>query len=97
MRVDGDAATVVAHSDGVIGVKLHLDPVGMARDGLVHGVVEDLGHHVMQRAVVGAADIHARPLAHGFKPFKDLDRTGIIVVAVGEHVIGHGGCSSFLA
>ena len=40
--------------------------VAIAGQGLVDRVVDDLVDHVMQaRAVVGVADIHARPLAHG--------------------------------
>ncbi len=68
-----DAAPVVADRDGVIGVKLHLDPVGMARHGFIHRVVEHFGHEVMQRAFIRAADIHAGPFAHRLQPFEHLD------------------------
>jgi biotin carboxyl carrier protein len=51
-----------------------------AGQGLVDGIVDDLVDHVMQaRAVVGIADIHARPLAHGIEAFQHLDRLGTIV------------------
>jgi hypothetical protein len=38
------------------------------------GVVDDLVDHVMQAgAVIGVADIHARPLAHGVEALQHLD------------------------
>ena len=48
----------------------------MAGDGLVHGVVEHFGEEVVQRALVGAADVHARPLAHRLEAFQYLDVLG---------------------
>ncbi len=66
MNAGRDAAAVVAHGAGTVGIEDHVDAVGMAGERLVDRVVDDLMHHVMQaRAVVGVADIHARPLAHG--------------------------------
>ncbi len=92
MRIDRDAAAVVADGDRVILVQLDLDPGGMAGDGLVHRVVEDLGDEVVQRAFIGAADIHAGAFADGFQPLQHLDGAGVIGVGggvAGEEVIGH--------
>ena len=50
----------------------------MAGDGLVHGVVEDLGGEMVQRALVRAANIHARTPTNGLKSFKNLDIFGRI-------------------
>jgi DnaJ like chaperone protein len=47
--------------------------LGVAGDGLVHGVVEDFGEQVVQGPLVGAADIHARPLADRLQAFQHLD------------------------
>ena len=80
MRIHGDAAPVVADRDGMVRVKLHLDAGGVSRHRLVHGVVENLGHEVMQRALIGAADIHAGALAHGLKPLQHLDGGGIVAL-----------------
>src|SRR3546814_14584640 len=56
----------------------------MAGQRLVYGIVADLEHHMVQAgAVVGVADIHAGPLAHGIQPFQDLDTVGAIGIAVG--------------
>jgi hypothetical protein len=46
--------------------------------GLVHGVVDHLGEEVMQRLLVRAADIHARPTTDGLQPLQHLDRGGIV-------------------
>src|SRR3546814_3804073 len=43
VRVDRDAAAVVADRHGVVGRQLQLDAAGVAGDRLVHGVVEHLG------------------------------------------------------
>ncbi len=76
MRVDGYAATVVAHGAAAVGVQLDLDAAGMARDGLVHRVVERLGDEMMHRALVGAADIHAGTAPHRLEAFEHLDVLG---------------------
>jgi hypothetical protein len=55
----------------------------MAGQRLVDAVVDDLVDHVVQaRAVVGVADIHAGPLAHGLQPLENLDGIGAIFAAV---------------
>ena len=46
-------------------------------------VVDDFGKQVVQRLLVGAADIHARPAADGFEPFEHLDMLGGIA-AIGR-------------
>ena len=88
--VDGDAAAVVAHGQGTVGVQFDLDAVGVARDGLVHRVVDDLGGQVVIGAFVDAADIHAGAQADGLKRFQHLDRGGVVVVLpTGQEVVGH--------
>jgi hypothetical protein len=60
MRIDRDAAAVVG--DGEVSRRRparHLDEGGVAGHRLVHRIVDDLGEQVMQRVLVGAADIHA--------------------------------------
>jgi hypothetical protein len=59
VRIDRDAAAVVGDRQAVAFLQRDLDPVGMAGDGLVHRIVEHFGGEVVQRALVGAADIHA--------------------------------------
>ena len=75
VEVGGNAAAVVAHGDGAVGIEHHFDGGGVAGERFVDGVVDDLVDHVVQaRAVVGVADVHAGPLAHGVEALEDLDR-----------------------
>ncbi len=59
-------------------MELELDAAGMAGDRLVHRIVEHFGDEVMERALVGAADIHTGTAADGLQPFEDLDILGRI-------------------
>ena len=76
MRVDRNAAAVIGDGDKAVGLHLDFDPVGVAGERLVHGVVDHLGEQVMQRLLVGAADIHAGAAAHRLEAFEDLDVLG---------------------
>ena len=60
-----------------VGLQLDLDEVGVAGERLVHGIVDHLGEQVMQRLLVGAADIHARPPAHRLEAFQHLDEAAV--------------------
>ena len=78
MRIDRDAAAVVVDGDEAVGFHLDLDPVSVAGQRLVHGVVDHFREEVMQRLLVGAADIHAGPAAHRLEPFQHLDVLGAV-------------------
>ena len=73
MRIDRDAAAVVANGNPVARGELDLDSRSMAGDGLVHGVVEYFGGEVMEPAFVGTTDVHAGATAHRLQPFENLD------------------------
>ena len=82
--VGGDAAAIVAHGAGAVGVQHHVDAVGMAGQRFVHGIVHHFIDHVVQaRAVIGVADIHAGALAHGIQALQHLDAVGAIFVHIG--------------
>jgi hypothetical protein len=49
------------------------DGLGVARHGLVDGVVDDFVDEVVEAAGAGVADEHARALADGLQAFEDLD------------------------
>src|SRR5882757_9152112 len=75
VNVDGNAAAVVAHRDGAVGVEHDLHRAGVAGQRFVDGVVDDFVDHVVQAgAVIGVADIHAGPLAHGIETLQNPDR-----------------------
>ena len=81
--VGRDAAAVVAHGAGAVGIERHHDVLGVAGERLVDGVVDDFVDHVMQAGtVVGVADIHARPLAHGIEALEHLDQFGVVIGCV---------------
>ena len=76
VRIDRNAAAVVGHGEEAVRAKLHLDEARMPRQRLVHGVVDRLGEEVVQRLLVGAADIHAGAAAHRLEPLQHLDVVG---------------------
>jgi hypothetical protein len=59
--------------DALIGVDDDVDAVAGAGQGLVDRVVDHLVDQVVQRADVGAADVHAGAAAHGLQALQDLD------------------------
>jgi len=71
--ISRNPAPVVAHGDVAIGVEFDLNPRGVAGDRFVHGVVNNFGDHMVQRAVVLAADVHAGAQADVFHVLKHLD------------------------
>jgi hypothetical protein len=76
MRVDRNAAAIVGDGQESVGAQFDLDEGGVPGQGLVHGVVDDFGEQVMQRFLVGAADIHAGAAAHRLEAFQHLDVAG---------------------
>ncbi len=53
--------------------QFHLDAVGVTGDRFVHGIVENFRREMVQGVLVGAADIHAGPAAHGLKALENFD------------------------
>ena len=92
VRVDGDAAAIVG--DGQIAVRgvADVDPGGVAGHRLVHGVVEHFGEEMVQRLLVGAADIHAGAAADGLEPFQHLDVGGGIALLAARLGRAFGAC-----
>ena len=80
--VDRDAATVVGDLDGAVGEDRDLDAVAVAGQCLVDRVVHDLLHQVVQAALAGGADVHARALADRLETLEDLDRAGVVVAGL---------------
>ena len=83
MRIDRDAAAVVGDGDEAVGLHLDLDEGGVAGQRLVHRIVDHLGEQVVQRLLVGAADVHAGPPPHRLEPFQHLDVLGGIAGVAG--------------
>ena len=73
MLVNRNAAAVVRDRESIAFVQCDLNTVGVACHRFVHRIVEHFGGEVMQRALVGAADIHAGAAAHGLEPLQHFD------------------------
>ena len=52
--------------------------VGVAGQRLVDGVVDDLVDQVVQAALAGRADVHARPLAYRLEALEDGDGPRVV-------------------
>ena len=84
-----NAAPVVGDGARAVGVERHGHELRMAGQRLVDGVVDHLVDHVVEAgAVVGVADVHARPLAHGVQAAQHLDRIRAVALAGGLGVVG---------
>jgi hypothetical protein len=80
VRVDGDAAAVIANRHRLVGRQLQLDSAGVARHRLVHGVVEQLRHQMVQRPLVGATDVHCGAAPYRLQALENLDVLGGVVL-----------------
>ncbi len=90
--VDRNAAAVVGDGDKAVRLHLDFDPGGVAGQRLVHRIVDHFGEQMMQRLLVGAADIHAGAAANGLQPLQHLDMFGGIG-ALGAAAAAGGFCA----
>ena len=81
VRVDGNAAAVVADRHRAVGVQDDLDRIALAGQRLVDRVVHRLVHEVMQAVRAGVADVHGGALADRLQTLEDLDVTRGVVGA----------------
>ena len=95
LLVDRDAAAVVVHLGGAVGVQRDLDVVRGAGQRLVDAVVDDLPQAVHEPAGVGRADVHAGALAHRLEALEDQQvRCVVGVVDRDSAVVWHVVCWS---
>ena len=88
--VGRDAPAVVLDPDAAVGLQGQHDPVAVAGQRLVDRVVDDLPDQVVEAALAGRADVHARPLAHRLEALEDLDRGGVVrAVGLAVRRAGH--------
>ncbi len=66
--VDRNAASVILHRARPVLKQDDANVAGISGQRLVDGVVDGLVHELMETALRRVTDIHARALAHGFKP-----------------------------
>ena len=80
LNVHRDAAAVIRDLNDVVFQDLDLDVVAVAGQCFIDGVVHDLVDQMMQAALAGGTDIHARALAHRLQTLQNLDLAGIILM-----------------
>ena len=73
MASDRDAAPIINNLNTAILQNRHIYAVAVSRHRLVHSVIHNLPHEVVEAGGAGRADIHARSLADRFQSFKDLN------------------------
>ena len=86
MGLDRDAVAVVVDADRAVLLYLYICPGGASRHELVDRVVDDLEDQVVESALPGAADVHARPLADRFHPLQYLDVAGSVCLGIHREV-----------
>ena len=83
LDVGRNAAAVVDHRHGIVGVDDHLDVIAVSGQRFVDGVVEHLEHHVMKAcAIGGVADVHSGALAHRLEALQDFDAVRVVAAIV---------------
>ena len=81
VELDGcrNATAVIDNAYGVVHVDCDVNLGGVARHGLVNGVVHHFVNEMMQTGAVGdVADVHARTLTNSLKTFQNLDVTFVV-------------------
>src|SRR6266478_124359 len=81
VHVDGDAAAVVNHRDGIIGVHRDIDFVGVAGHRFVDRIVDHFPYQMVQTQVAGRADVHRGAQAHGFDAAEHSDGFRVVLMA----------------
>ena len=80
-----DTTQFLADGDEAVFVHGDFDTVGMARHRFVHGVIKDFREQMVQGALIGAADIHARSFANRLQPFEHFNRGSVIALVLSGH------------
>ncbi|MPN18298.1 hypothetical protein SDC9_165658 [bioreactor metagenome] len=73
MNLHGDTAPVIHNGDGIILMQGHVDLVGIAIGRFIDGVIDDLPKEMMQPALSGRTDVHARAHADGIQPLHNFN------------------------
>jgi hypothetical protein len=84
MNINRNTAAIVAHRNGAIDVNRNFDFAAKPREMFVDRVIQNFEDAVMQSALIGIADIHARPLPHRFEAFEFIDLGGVIFLIIGD-------------
>ena len=90
MKIHRDAAAVVDHRNGVVVVDGDRNFSTIARQSLVHRIVNDFIHQVVQAHLTGRSDVHGGAEAHRFQTLEHFNTAGIVNVGyTSVHFVGH--------
>jgi hypothetical protein len=89
-HVHGNAAAVVHNGDGVVHMDDDVDLRGVARQSLIHRVIDNFVDQVMQPHFAGRADVHGWAQAYRFQSFENLDVLAGVAIVV---AVLHGGAA----
>ncbi len=78
VHIHGDTTAVIYYGNGVVGVDCHVYMVGIAGEGLVDRVVDNLINQMMQTFGGNVSNIHGRAFSHRLEAFEHLNITGAI-------------------
>src|SRR5665811_473627 len=88
--VDGYSATVVGERDDIIFSDGAGNRVAIAAKRFINRVVKELPDELMEAALTGISDVHARAPSHAFKTLEVLNLVG--VVSWLSHCVFQFGC-----
>ena len=77
--IDGDATAIVHDANAVIRQNRDFDMAGVTCQRLIHRIIDDLIHQMVQAARTSGSDIHAWADTHGLKTFKNLKIGGVVM------------------
>ena len=69
----GNASAVVNNGDGIVFIDGYVNGITESGQSLVHGVIHNLVHQMVQTPAGSGTDIHTGPLPNRLKPFQNLD------------------------
>src|SRR5216683_2167947 len=81
VHVDRNAAAVVDHRDGIIGVYGDIDFVGVAGHGFVDRIVDHFPNEMVQSHFARRPDVHRRTQAYGFDAAEHSDGFRVVLMA----------------
>lgn len=73
VKVDGNATAVVDHFDSTVVSDPYVDAGTVPRHRLVHSVIHNFPHKVVEPCWTGGSNVHTRPFADRFEALKDLN------------------------
>ncbi len=89
VTINRNSTPVVRYGNAVVKVDGHIDLITVARDGLIHTVVDHFEHQVVQTLSPGLANIHTRSHSDCIEPLQNNDTVRPIFVYRGRHTLLH--------